>query len=379
VTYELFYRVSIEAGDAEYDLSHDLSSLTIEEDSAQADKLTINLSDPSKVFSHAFQEGMAVEVDLGTVDDHSIMFRGRIYQVNSDFPQDGVPTVVLNAYDNSMKMGLRRRNRTFRGNLDSIVQLITADEAYGFAEQKIELRGNPEFDGNGLRQQDETDLAFLLRLASENGCEMFVSADDTGDTLHFLSQYYIMREASPAVTLYHGRCDVPNRLLTFEANSDVSNIQLPRVFSGIDLDSGELHEEEAPVEDVSDTDDPQFSENLAEFRRHAPDRADDLQALIDAAPDIQDQVRQELGGVTREATPCFTAPQALQERAQNQFSVSLLGMRASGATVGNQRIHAQTTIRIADVGGRFSGKWYLSQVRHTLDRQGYRTEFECQR
>ena len=54
-------------------------------------------------------------------------------------------------------------------------------------------------------------------------------------------------------------------------------------------------------------------------------------------------------------------------------------MRASGTAVGNHHLHAQAAFNIADVGKRFSGIWYLSKVRHILDKEGYRTEFECQR
>ena len=77
-------------------------------------------------------------------------------------------------------------------------------------------------------------------------------------------------------------------------------------------------------------------------------------------------------------TQGFTTAQDLQVRVDNQFSTSLYGMQASGSAVGNHRMHAQVTVRIADVGG-FSNIWYLSQVRHILDRQGYRVEFECRR
>lgn len=83
---DLYYRVSVRAGHASYDLSHDLSSLTIEESGTGPDMLTIEMADPFKVFSHALQEGMLVEIDLGTVSDHSVIFRGRIFKVEGVSP-----------------------------------------------------------------------------------------------------------------------------------------------------------------------------------------------------------------------------------------------------------------------------------------------------
>jgi len=193
-----------------------------------------------------------------------------------------------------------------------------------------------------------------------------------------VAQYEIM-SAEPEITLYYGRCGVPNRLLSFEAGSDVSDIQLPRAFSGMVYDDGQPVEEEVPVEEVGSTEDTFYDENLTEFRQHEPIRAAQLESLIAASRDVQQKVREELGSVQREATPTFVTAEGLRERAKNQFSTSIRGMRASGATLGNHRLHAQTSVYIADVGGRFSGTWYLSQVRHIVNSEGYRTEFQCQR
>jgi phage protein D len=378
VASDLYYRVSITAGSASYDLSPDLSSFSIEEDEAKPDQLTVQVSDPFKVLSHAIQEGMEVEVDLGTVDDHSVVFRGRIYKTEGDFPQQGVPTLKLIAYDKSQQMGLRKRNRRWT---DMPLSQIVTEVGGEYFDHHVEtnLRGDPSFNGNGIRQQDETDLAFLLRLASTYGCEMFVIAGEDDDTLHFESQHSIM-SADPEITLYYGRCGVPNRLISFQASGDVSDIQLPRVFAGIDYETGELAEvTTASVEEVGTTEDPFLDENLTEFRERYPERADQLEGLLSAAGEIQDGLREELGSKEREATPGFSTQEDLDVRAENQFSTSLHGMRGSGTASGNHRLRAQTNVGIADVGGRFSGTWYLSQVRHILNNQGYTIELECQR
>ena len=83
---ELFYHVPVTAGSASYDLAHDLTSFTVEEDESMADVVKIHVADRGKILSHAFQEGMTVEVDLGMADDYSLIFRGRIYKVDADMP-----------------------------------------------------------------------------------------------------------------------------------------------------------------------------------------------------------------------------------------------------------------------------------------------------
>jgi phage protein D len=276
-------------------------------------------------------------------------------------------------------MGLKRRSRVWRDiTLRDLVKNLIKNSDYPFHSDEIDVAGDPIFDGNGIRQQNQTDLEFLLRLARENACEMFVETEDAGDKLVFKAESKIM-EPPPQVTLYYGRCGVPNRLLTFQPSGEVRNIQLPRLFSGINDRDGQPTEASELVAEEPESEDLFFDENLSALAERNSQKADALKALITAAPETRQQLRTELGGVERVTTPTFVTPQALQERAKNQYNTSLLGMRASGSTPGNHRLHAQSSIGIADVGGRFSGKWYLSQVRHILDRQGYRTEFQCQR
>lgn len=376
---DLYYRISVTAGHAAYDLSHDLSSLTMEESGSGPDKLTIEMTDPFKVYSHALQEGMQVETDLGTVSDHSVIFRGRISKVEGSFPRHGVPTLRLLAFDRSLNMGLRKRNRVWADtSLEKIVKDI-AGAYFNTGDIKVDLKGNPNFTGNGIRQQDETDLAFLLRLASGYGCEMFVVSGEQKDELFFKAQYQIMK-SDPEVTLYHGRYGVANCLLSFEAAVDAAKIQLPRVFAGTDFDTGQcIQQVMAPVQDVGTTADPFADENLTQFYSRYPARALSIKNLLSAAGTLRRQLRDELGSVEREVTPGFITQDELNKRADNQFSTSIHGMRASGSAPGNHRIHAQSTIGIAGVGARFSGTWYLSQVRHVLNKEGYQTEFQCRR
>lgn len=374
---ELYYQVQVTAGGAAYDLSNDVASFTLEEQEGRPDHLTVRVPDPYKVFGHAFQEGMEVMLDLGTTDDHAVVFRGKIHQADADFPRDATPTLTIHAHDRAMQMGLRPRNRPWVDKkLSEIVTEIAT--AHQFKSADVRVAGDPVFSGNGIRQQDETDLAFLLRLSTDWACQMYVDPSD-GDVLRFISQKQVMEELQQ-VTLYYGRCGVPDRLLSFAPRSDVADIQLPRVFSGVDYATGERIEP-ANVEEGEpvNTEDAFRDENLAEFREREPERAQLLEAVISAAPQVRTTMLQELGTARREATPSFTTPEAIEARRQNQLSTSALGMTASGSTVGNMRLHAQTAVTLADVGGRFSGTWFLSSVRHVMDIQGYRTDFECRR
>lgn len=374
---DLYYRVSVSASGASYDLSDDLSSLTVDQHEGQPDSLSVEVSDRYKVLSHALQEGMDVEVELGTDDDHAVVFRGRIYTVDGTFPTTQTPVLRLTAYDPSMRMGLKQRNRVWTDvTLSEIVETIAADY---FDDVDVNVMGDPDFPDNGIRQQEETDLAFLRRLASSYGCLLYVTAEDSADTFHFIAQYAAMA-MTPDVTVYYGRSDVANRLLSFHASAAAGQIELPRVLSGIDYHTGQPTEvDTADVQDVGDDTDAFFDENVSALAADHPEKAAQITGLLMAASSAQAALRTDLGTAVRSATPTFVTEDQQNAQAQNQFSTSLRGMRGSGSTVGIRQMIAQTSIDISDVGGRFSGTWFLSQVRHILDGQGYRTEFECRR
>lgn len=375
---ELFYNINVSLSGLTYDLSADISSLTISEESGKPDQLTIEITDPHKSFSHALQIGMDIEVDLGTIDDHSLIFKGTIYKVEGEFARDDIPKIRLLAHDRSMAMGLRKYNRRWRDKtLRQIVEDIGA-EYFGQQGVSVEVEGNPTFTGNGIRQIEETDLAFLLRLGKAYACELFVEVNEFGiETLYFKSQKSIMT-ASPIMTVYHGRSAVENRLLSFSANSDVASIQLPGQLIGMDYGNGiATGIVTRKVKKVVEIDDQFRDENLAAQSIVAPLQVAKLTGLL-SVPSASDKIYQALGN-SRDAVATLTTAEELQERSVNQFSTLIHGMQGSGSIHGNQRLHAQVSIDIADVGGQFSGIWYLSQVRHTLNREGYQTDFECQR
>ncbi|HXQ45347.1 MAG TPA: contractile injection system protein, VgrG/Pvc8 family [Caulobacteraceae bacterium] len=374
---DLYYRVSVTSSGASYDMSDDLSSFTIEQVEGQPDSLVVEAADPYKVLSHAIQEGMDVEAELGTDDDHAVVFRGRIYKVDGSFPAEQTPTLRLQAYDPSMRMGLRTRNRNpWAGmTLSAIVAQVAGTY---FPQTDVRVTGDPTFP-NGLRQQEETDLAFLLRLARTYGCVMSVAVGAASDTFRFVSQQTVM-SATPTLALYYGRSDVDNRLLSFDSSADSSKIELPRVLSGIDYDTGQATElTTTDVADPDDTDDPFVSENLAALAENAPDKAGQLEQLIATAAASHATLVTDLGTAVREANPSFTSEDQQAAIANNQFSTSLFGMRGNGRSVGIRQLTAQSNITLGDVGGRFSGSWFLSQVRHVLNGQGYMCEFECRR
>lgn len=374
----LFWQLLVEAEGVPYDLSRDMTSFTIEEEDRSPTLLTVQVSDPFTVLSHALREGMDIEATMGTEDDHRVMFRGRIYHVDSSLPLDGTPALTIKAYDATMLMGLQERNRRFRDvTLSQIVTQVA--DPHLEAPLSIALIADPIFPGEGLRQREQTDLAFLRCLAEHMHCAMGIDLVEGAEEFVFKAHQRVL-EATADVTLYYGRCDVANRLLTFDAQVDVASIAVPRAIAGMDPATGVIIDPVAtPIAPVGRVEDRLLDDNLSAFEEEHPDRAALLRELIAAGEALDPIVREALGEARRDPIPSFATPEEANEEAQAaQPSTSVHGMEATGSTPGNKDIHARRPMEV-EGGGRFSGKWYVSRATHTLDRQAYRTDFTCNR
>lgn len=374
----LFWQVLVAAEGVPYDLSRDLTSFTIEEEDRAPTMLTINVSDAYRVFSHALREGMDIEVALGTEEDHRTMFRGRIYHVDSSLPLDGTPSLTVKAYDATMLMGLQERNRRFRDVTLSQIVTEVADPHLD-APIAIDLLADPPFPGEGLRQREQTDLGFLRCLAEHMHCAMGIDLVEGAEEFVFKAHQRVL-EMTSEVALHYGRCDVANRLLTFDAQVDVASIAVPRSISGMDPATGDVIDAHTtPITPVGRAEDRLLEDNLSAFEEEHPERAALLRELIAAGEALDPAVRQELGEARRDPIPAFATPEQANEEARTaQPSTSVHGMEATGSTPGNKDIHARRPMEV-EGGGRFSGKWYVAKATHAFDRQGYRTEFTCNR
>lgn len=374
----LFWQLLVAAEGVPYDLSRDMTSFTIEEEDRSPTMLTVHVSDPFTVFSHALREGMDIEATMGTEDDHRVMFRGRIYHVDSSLPLDGSPSLTIKAYDATMLMGLQERNRRFRDLTLSQIVTEVADPHLE-APIAIDLIADPPFPGEGLRQREQTDLAFLRCLAEHMHCAMGIDLVEGVEEFVFKAHQRVL-ETTAEVALHYGRCDVANRLLTFDAQVDVASIAVPRAIGGMDPATGDVMDARTtPITPVGRVEDRLLEDNLSAFEEEHPERALLLRELIAAGETLDPIVREELGEARRDPIPAFATPEQADEEARAaQPATSIHGMEATGSTPGNKDIHARRPMEV-EGGGRFSGKWYVSKATHILDRQAYRTDFTCNR
>jgi phage protein D len=112
------------------------------------------------------------------------------------------------------------------------------------------------------------------------------------------------------------------------------------------------------IEAKVDLDDPTMNQNR------------DMYRLLDACDPHEDIVVNE---------PVFTEDQArqraralLQERQRNM-------VQASVTTVGLPDLRAGQLVDIVGLGARFSGTYFITDTTHTINDNGYTTQFNCRR
>lgn len=375
---ERYHRLLANAGSATLDLSRELTSLSLEVELGRPSELSVRLPDPYRVLGHALQEGVELELELGTLDDHPLVFRGTVYATSASLPEGSTPSLRLVAYDALMRLGIRRRSRAWTGRtLGAIAKEIAGE--HGLQGVDLQLETDPTWSGDGVRQRDETDLALLLRLASDNGAELWVSSDDQGDTLHIASRAALW-QADPALTMVYGRLGAKTPLGSFEAESWTAGRGRDRILAGMLGPSGEAIRATTTPALEPDTEDPFLVEALARLHLERPKVASPIEQLAAAAPLARAALEGRLGLADPETLPGLEDSLApAQARAANLSAPRGMGMQASGRASGQTPLTSAQVVRVLGVGGRFSGDWLVTRARRTLEGGNNILEFRCVR
>jgi hypothetical protein len=90
--------------------------------------------------------------------------------------------------------------------------------------------------------------------------------------------------------------------------------------------------------------------------------------------DFQEQLNTRLV-VVGEVAP----DQSELESTNDALDSRRLGMSASGSTIGSIWLRAKSIVVIQGVSERFNGEWYVSNVTHKIDNNGFKTDFKCVR
>jgi phage protein D len=343
--------------------------LEVEESDSLADVAKLVLGDDNLVLGDVLHEGLSVEVDLGRPDEHAVVFRGLVTGVVSSVGGRS-PTVELTATDSLIALSLRASTkRWWNTPVSGIVREIAV------ANNLLPGRIEPEEDAlvgefAPEQQVEETDLAFLNRLAGRFDSKVFVEHTGAVDSLNFVSTRKLL-EAEPIDQRLVFNANIADFRAGFDAYATAGETRVvstdPKTGATVDLAEKLLVPTEAAW-----VPDPARIGRLGEGAAR-------VSTLLARAATKRARVTQFWRVPPRAAgTPARESSDrslTLGDRSRR------LGQSARGRAAGSISFRPRTRVRVEGVGGRWSGLWYLAQVRHELElgRRTYDTSFVCTR
>lgn len=331
------FEVKIEGLTMTADVTNFVTELTYDNNFDTADMFTLRLNNADLRFTDSalFDVGKNVEIYMGYVGDLHPMMLGEITAVNPSFPQSGAPTITITGYDKSHRMRHNNEAREFKYVNDSLIAAQIA------AENLLIPVVDPAPMPRECLHQNGSDWAFLTELAEQNFFQVYVH----WDKLYFR----FPRPQTEMVVLEWGKnlSDFNPRLSTsgqfgiqiirgydYELAQEIVAV-LPAISLGSDLDN--------IIERLGSS----FVDQLANLGKNV--------------------IRNKAVGNYVDATSL--AKSILTEIFQGLYE-------GSGSTIGNPELRAGDMVEIRGIGRRFSGKYTLSKVTHTISTSGYITQFE---
>ena len=348
------------------EMSDLLRRVEVEESDLAADLATLVFGDNDLVLSDVLHEGLSVEIDLGYTTEHAVLFRGIVTAVRSHFPRRRQPQVEIQAADKLILLSMKPKTKAWGNTMvGQIVRDVALD--YGLVPGDVSVEEDVTIQQARPRQQvEETDLAFLHRLAREFDCKLFVEHPTGPDTINFVSTRSLL-EADPIEATLDFNHNVEEFSASFEAFATGPRERLVTT----DEATGERIELEEELVQSGET---QWTPDAGRLARlgGAAARVSALLARSAAKratlTDYWREPARDAGAPARSSSDRYGAR---GDRARR------MGQTGRGRTAGCIWLRPCKRVRIEGYGGRWSGNWYLARVRHELDleRRAYLSEF----
>ena len=337
-----FYRpdfaVKIEGLTLAADVRNATRSLSYDNNIDTADMFTLQLDNAGLRFcdSALFDVGKDVEIYMGYEGELQPMMLGEITAINPSFPQSGAPTITLSGYDKSHRMRTNSPTpRSFKYVNASLIAIRIA------VENKLVPIVDPGAPVRESVEQSGSDWAVLQELADRNYFQVFVR----WDKLFFR----FPRPQLEMTVLEWGK-----NLISFSPRLSLSGQHGIQVVRSYNYQLAQTIVSVLPALAV------------------ASDLEDLIERLGSAAVDqLVELGRYVLRGeqVSDHLEGAALAKSILQQILEGLYE-------GSGSCIGMPQLRAGDMIEIRGVGKRFSGKYRLRRVTHTIDDGGYRTTFE---
>ena len=319
-----------------------------------------------------------VEVTMGYGKNLTLMMKGDLTTMEPSFPSGGGPTLTVRGLNILHKLRKKQYSHTWAADASGGE---TAKHPSGWKESEIakslytladpnDKENKPRFplpveiDENALSkehpityvaQDNQYDIDFLLSRARRIGYVIFIKEEERENG-----------RVTKQRRLYFGPSDANHpgiRLTTFELRWGASLIDFkPTLTTANQVKSvtvkGWDRSTKQPITGKASLDDRKFGLNR------------DLLKLLESADAREEHVVDK---------PVFTQKEADEMARAILLERSKDLVRASGTCVGLPELRAGQRVKIAGVGSRFSGEYFVTDTTHTINDSGYITRFSGRR
>jgi hypothetical protein len=352
-----------------------IASITYQDGIEGADRVEVTMANPSFAFlDHpVLQVDNKLSLSLGYAPDPlEEVFVGEITGVEPTFPGSGMPTIKITAHDFLQRLAHGTKNRAFYipiptvGNFplpDEVSASIVSgtnllipypDPVSGAISVLITVATfivSPALAQQGIvRQQGQTDFAFLTSLAQKNGWELYI--DHTLEPRGYILRFHSMRGGDADLTLKYGESlmDFAPRLTTV---GDVFGVAARVWVNSIKMGF---------VIMVS------WDYDRAAFNLSIYPGFGELEGLIGSEA--------AKNSISIAPTGFAAAPQSILTELLPRLNNRLTG---TGNTIGDLRIKAGRVIDLQGLGEQFSGKYRITSATHTIGSSGFKTGFQVRK
>ena len=269
-----------------------------------------------------FAIGTDVEISMGYGDDGTLtpLLTGSIDTINAEFTRDVGPSVQISGYGLLWQLMQGTRSDSWSETTigDAVKDVLSS---YSFSTVTVE---KANIKREKLIQDDRSDYRFIQKLASAYGFEFYAERD----TVKFVPHDSRASSEKPVAELWYGEA---------------------------------LHDFFAEVSKEQEN-------HKVEVRAWDPSKKKEIVATA--------------GKKTAKNKEVFRVP-AMSRNEADQIAKTKLNQLADGVASGHgqadgiPKLRAGSTVKLAELGKRFSAEYYITQATHRMGETGYRTSFEA--
>jgi uncharacterized protein len=333
--YPLRYQLLVDNVDIQKKKSIEITSITFDETLDGSSHFSFTANDPKLEWldSNLFEAGKLTEIRIASQEKSYSMILGEIISLRPSFPSDGSPNIEVSGYDLLYQFTRGAKHNTWGPETESnVVEKILKNNQ---AKHKLTAHVEPtKIQLPKIVQDNETDYAFMKRLADRNFFDFYVEGKD----VYFCPP----KSNAPTLTLEYGK--------------------------GLTSFTPELNTADQVSEVVVRGWDPTAKKEIVATAKNQ--KSPQGKSGGEAVAKIYGKVE------TRITNKPVTSRQEAERLAQSILNKQSVGLvRGNAECVGIPEIRVGKTINLAGLGKKFSQKYFIEKTTHSISSSGYTTTF----